>query len=191
MNHRLKINVIGIMIIILVFLIGRSVSYSQMQEKTVYISSFGFLALLSILFVLSIPLIYKLKKSNFTSILLMNRRWIGVYTFIFALIHVFLVSEFFFDWNILKIIENKYRVLGVIAFTILVLMAVTSNDKSLRLLKKNWKRLHYLVYAALILIIIHSFNLGLIFMKSLNVRILIMILASVIIIWKIRNKIKK
>src|SRR3989338_6912453 len=149
MDNKLKIHLTGIILIVLIFLMGSFISNPQ-QRATIYISSFGFLALLSILFVLFIPIIYKLKKNNFTSLLITllitNRRWIGIYTFVFALIHVFLVANLFFKFNISKIVENPYRVLGLIAFVILVLMAMTSNDQSMKILKKNWKRLHFLIY---------------------------------------------
>ena len=190
MDNKLKIHLTGIILIVLIFLMGSFISNPQ-QRATIYISSFGFLALLSILFVLFIPIIYKLKKNSFTNSLITNRRWIGIYTFVFALIHVFLVANLFFKFNISKIVENPYRVLGLTAFVILVLMAMTSNDQSMKILKKNWKRLHFLIYPALILMIIHSFNLGLIFVKSLTVKIIVITLALIIIIWKIRNKFVK
>jgi methionine sulfoxide reductase heme-binding subunit len=188
MNNKLKINFIGIIIIILVFLIDKIISDSYKEKTIIYISSFGFLALISIMFVLAIPVIYKLKKNEFTTILLTNRRWIGIYTFIFALIHVLLVSKFLFYWNLSWIIENPYIIFGIISFLILILMAATSNDTSMKILGKNWKILHYFIYLVLVLIIIHSFKLGSIFMKSLFIKILVALLALIIIVWKIKNK---
>jgi len=191
MNNKLKINLISIIIIILMFLIGRIASRSPIQERVIYISISGFMAMLSMLFVVSIPIIYMLKRSNFTAILATNRRWIGIYTFIFALIHVLLVSRFIFNWNMSEIFKSAYLILGGTAFAILLLMAITSNNKSMRLLKKNWKRLHYLIYVALILVVVHSSNRGLVFMKNMVVKVLIVSLALVIIIWKIRDKFRK
>ncbi len=94
MSNKLKIHLISISIILLIFFIGWITVNSSKQQNLVYISSFGFLALLSIIFVLFIPLLVKIKRNNFTVNLLINRRWLGIYTFIFALIHVFLVYNF-------------------------------------------------------------------------------------------------
>jgi sulfoxide reductase heme-binding subunit YedZ len=46
--------------------------------------------------------------------------------------------------------------LGVLAFTVLLAMALTSHTFAMRHLKKNWKRLHRLVYPASILAISHA-----------------------------------
>ncbi len=45
--------------------------------------------------------------------------------------------------------------MGFTALMILLPLAITSNQWSMRQLKKNWKRLHRLVYLAGILVIIH------------------------------------
>ncbi|MBS3052308.1 MAG: ferric reductase-like transmembrane domain-containing protein [Candidatus Aenigmarchaeota archaeon] len=191
MKNILKIHLAGISIILLILLIGRFVSSSSKQLILIYVSSFGFLALLSIMFVLSIPVLVKLKKNNFTVSLLVSRRWIGIYTFVFALIHVFLVFNFLFNWDINKIIQNPNRLffgLGTISFLILAVMSATSNDKSVRILGKNWKRLHYLIYVVLVLIVIHSFNIGKIFMKNVVFQIIIGLMIVLIIIAKIKYR---
>ncbi|MBC8500200.1 MAG: ferric reductase-like transmembrane domain-containing protein [Nanoarchaeota archaeon] len=189
MNNKLRIHFASVLVVFLVLLVGNIISTSFNQQILIYVSSFGFLAFLLVIFVLSIPLFVRLKKNNFTTSLLVNRRLIGVYTFFFALIHVFLVFNFIFSWDINKLIESPNRlflVLGIISFFILFFLAVTSNNKSLRMLGKNWKKLHYLVYVVLILIIIHSFNVGLIFMKSTVIKTVILLLVILIVIGKIR-----
>ena len=134
---------------------------------------------------LVVPLLTKIKRNNFTVGLLVNRRWLGIYTFIFALIHVFLVYNFLFNWDFAKASENIYRNLGLISLLILALMTITSNNTSTRLLGKNWKRLHYLIYTVLILIILHSFKLGHIFMKNTIIQVIIVLLIIAIIIGRI------
>lgn len=190
MNGKSVIHFTGISIIMLIFLLAKIIPFPEEMQDIIYISSFGFLALTSLMFVLLIPLIYKIKAGRAASFLLANRRWIGVYTFIFALVHALLVFELLFDWNISKAVENPYRVLGLIAFMILALMAVTSNDYSMKMLRKNWKRLHFFAYAALILLIIHSFSLGLVFMKIPAIRIIFLMLLLAVI-WRMINKFRK
>ena len=60
----------------------------------------------------------------------------------------------------------------------------------MRKLGKNWKRLHNLVYVALILIVIHSTNIGKIFMEQTAIRIIIILVVVIVLVWKIMNKIK-
>ena len=81
MTGKLKIHVSGIVLIILILLAG--ILVPQSQQILVYVSSFGFLALIFILFTVSAPIFYRLKRNNFTAYILSNRRWIGIYTFIF------------------------------------------------------------------------------------------------------------
>ncbi len=64
-------------------------------------------------------------------------------------------------------------------------MAITSNNKSIKLLGKNWKRLHYLIYAVLILIIFHSFKLGQIFIKEFIVKVIVILLIVFAILGKL------
>ncbi|MEM5799298.1 MAG: ferric reductase-like transmembrane domain-containing protein [Candidatus Aenigmatarchaeota archaeon] len=159
------------------------------QERliTSLVSTFGFISLILIIIILSLPLFVKYKNTSLTRYLLSERRWIGIYTFIFALIHFSLVFYFFFGLDINKILNNKNRLylsLGGIALLFLFLMTITSNNYSVRKLGKNWKRLHYLIYPALVLILIHSFNIGLIYMKNFWLKIIVLIMILIIILLK-------
>ena len=80
-----------------------------------------------------------------------------------------------------------FTILGAVAFLILTAMAITSNNASARILGRNWKRLHYLIYVALILIIIHSFNIGQIFLESTIIKIIVGALIVLLIIVKIKK----
>ncbi len=184
MDTKLKIQIAGIALILLIFLIGNQVSTSAQQQSVIYISGFGFLALLTVMSVLAISLIARFIKNGITLQLLANRRWIGIYSFVFALIHVMLVAHFFFNWNIGKMLENPNRVLGAAAFIILAAMAATSNDASVSALGKYWKWLQYLVYVALGLILVHSFNIGMLFLKNVYVQAFILLAAVAVTIVK-------
>lgn len=88
--------------------------------------------------------------------LLPFRRHLGVATFWFAFFHgVGLlvnmsssVFPFVFD------VEGNifYGILALIGMTV---MAVTSNDRSVRYLRKQWKRIHFLAYPTLFLVLVH------------------------------------
>ncbi|MFC2063970.1 sulfite oxidase heme-binding subunit YedZ [Chloroflexota bacterium] len=88
-----------------------------------------------------------------------RNRALGLYAFMYANIHVitFLWLDYGFDLGqILGILVEKYYIIfGTLTFLILLSLALTSFDSSKRWLKKNWKKLHKLVYYAGILVVIH------------------------------------
>jgi sulfoxide reductase heme-binding subunit YedZ len=87
------------------------------------------------------------------------RRWLGLYTFLYAAVHVsiFIGVDYGFDLVLLReaILEKPYAFVGAATFSILLPLALTSTKGWMRRLKKNWKRLHRLVYLAGPLATIH------------------------------------
>lgn len=87
-----------------------------------------------------------------------HRRRIGVSVFIYALLHFLIYfaytgswSEFVKDWGKLFILS------GIVGFALLLLLAVTSNNWSVRKLGgKKWKRIHRLAYLIMFLLIYHQ-----------------------------------
>ena len=118
----------------------------------------GFLALISYIITL-LPTILRIvfprtKKTEIPKILLKYRRQIGVMAFLFALGHgVLLVSKRNFDF--FDIQTYWIYVQGVVTFIIFTLLTITSNDWSVKRLKKNWKKLHELTYLAMFLLVWH------------------------------------
>jgi DMSO/TMAO reductase YedYZ heme-binding membrane subunit len=189
MAGELKVHLSCIFIIMLVALLGCGVS--ENTRILTYVSSYGMISLILAIFGISVPLLFRAKRNKITSYLMANRRWLGIYTFIFALIHVVLVFHLFFMWDVFQALQNIYRLLGGIAILILALMTATSNNISIRKLGKYWKRLHYFVYLAIVLVIIHSFNIGVIFIKELYVKIIIVVVFVIIIIWRVYKRIRR
>jgi sulfoxide reductase heme-binding subunit YedZ len=87
------------------------------------------------------------------------RRWLGLYAFLYATVHVSIFTgvDYGFDLALLReaILEKPYALVGAITFLILLPLALTSTKGWMRRLKKNWKRLHRLVYLAAPLATIH------------------------------------
>jgi len=83
------------------------------------------------------------------------RRMIGLYGFFYALVHFlnFLVLDAELDINFLikETIDKPFIYLGMIAFLILVFMAITSTNRIFRI----YQSYHKLIYISLILITIH------------------------------------
>lgn len=83
------------------------------------------------------------------------RKWAGLWAFAFAALHFSLfLSDYF--WR--KVWGQTFVWFGLTALIILALMALTSHRPAMRLLGRNWKRLHRLVYAAGVLVVLHSVN---------------------------------
>ncbi len=146
---------------ILVFLILYSVSYIATWLLGLFFNPaplanlLGFLSLLCYISTL-LPSLVKaifpaLKKDKALNWLLNYRRHIGIAAFGFGVNH-----------GILLIIEKKLDLLdwhtyihyfqGISVLTIFTLLAVTSNDESVKKLKKNWKKLHQLTYLVIFLL---------------------------------------
>jgi len=91
--------------------------------------------------------------------LLKRRRALGLYTFLYASIHVliFLYLDYGLSWSLIiqSIVEKPYIIFGTITFLLLTPLAITSFNIWQRRLKKNWKRLHQTVYLIAPLAVLH------------------------------------
>ena len=88
------------------------------------------------------------------------RRRIGVAAGLYAVLH-FLIYVADQKWNLivvaLEIAKRFYLTIGFAALLALVSLAITSTDGWQKRLKRNWKRLHWLVYPAAVLAVLHFF----------------------------------
>ena len=91
--------------------------------------------------------------------LLKLRRPLGLYAFLYVVLHVyiFIGLDYGFNWRLLwlDLSDKRYILAGLSAFLILAPMAATSWDWWKARLRKNWKRLHSLVYLASLLVVLH------------------------------------
>lgn len=78
------------------------------------------------------------------------RRMLGLYAFFYACLHLmtYLWLDQFFDWGEiwLDIIDRPFITVGMLAFVLLLPLALTSNRYMVKRLGKNWKKLHRLAY---------------------------------------------
>ena len=91
--------------------------------------------------------------------LIKRRRALGLYAFMYASIHVliFLDLDYGLAWSLIAqtIFEKPYIIVGVISFLMLIPLAVTSFNIWKVRLKKNWKRIHQMVYLIAPLVVLH------------------------------------
>ena len=101
------------------------------------------------------PLGMMLPKTRFPRWLLRNRRYFGVAAFAYALLHtIYYLYEIAFDQVMSEVLQLEI-ITGWIAFLIFVPLAITSNDYSIRVMKKAWKKLQRWVYLAALMVIFH------------------------------------
>jgi sulfoxide reductase heme-binding subunit YedZ len=94
------------------------------------------------------------KKTGIPQWLLKYRRLIGLLSFFLAVLHAFI----FFkkrDFDVFDLKTYFVYFQGVSSFIIFTLLAITSNDWSVKRLKKNWKNLQGLTYLAMFLVTWH------------------------------------
>ena len=87
------------------------------------------------------------------------RRMLGLYAFFYACLHfiTYIWFDQYFDWmEVIRDIPGRpFITVGFIAFVLLIPLAFTSNNKMMRRLKKNWIKLHKLVYVIAVLGVLH------------------------------------
>ena len=87
------------------------------------------------------------------------RQALGLICFTYLLCHLaaWIAFDMGFLWaQIVKdVIKRPYLIFGMIAFLMLLALAVTSNRWSIRRMGAGWRRLHRLIYPAAILAAVH------------------------------------
>lgn len=112
------------------------------------------------------------------------RRAIGVMTFVYVLLH--LLVWLVLDVQVLgqiwaDILKRPYITVGMVGFTLMIPLAVTSNNLSVRKLGVRWRKLHKLTYGIAILGALHFVMLA----KGLQIEPL-MYLAAVLALLALR-----
>ncbi|APX13997.1 sulfoxide reductase heme-binding subunit YedZ [Tateyamaria omphalii] len=86
------------------------------------------------------------------------RRAVGVLAFIYVLLHLLVWAVLdvqTLDRVIADVIKRPYITIGMAAFVLMVPLALTSNNMSVRWLGPVWRRLHLLTYPIAILASVH------------------------------------
>jgi sulfoxide reductase heme-binding subunit YedZ len=90
---------------------------------------------------------------------LQRRRIIGLYSFLYATIHVIIFADLDYGlaWSLIleTVLQKPYILVGAAAFLLLIPLAITSFDIWKVRLGKNWTHLHKLVYVIALLVVLH------------------------------------
>lgn len=102
------------------------------------------------------PLRLLLVTNAVTRWLLLRRRDLGVASFAYAAAHtaIYLVDKASLA-TVFEQAADTELLTGWVALALFVPLAVTSNDVSVRAMKRAWKRLHRVVYPAAVLVFAH------------------------------------
>ncbi len=128
-----------------------SISYGEVIHQTGLWSAGLLIAALAVT-----PLRRVFNGARWLMLLAYHRRALGVASFAYAALHTGVYLER--KWGVGLILTEGLKpslATGWLAFAIFVVLAVTSNDRSVRALGRNWKRLHRLAYASAILMFVH------------------------------------
>jgi sulfoxide reductase heme-binding subunit YedZ len=102
------------------------------------------------------PLALLFHHARWTRWLMRRRRALGVAAFGYAAFHTLL---YVVDMGSLQLMLDEFWALGIwtgwAAFAIFIPLAVTSNDRAVRRLKRAWQPLHRWVYPAALLTLVH------------------------------------
>ena len=87
------------------------------------------------------------------------RRILGLFIFFYASLHLltYVGIDYRFSWQPIfdDVLKKKYIFVGFAAWVLLIPLTITSSQKMILLLKKNWKKLHRLIYVIAILGSLH------------------------------------
>lgn len=130
--------------------------------------SFGEQALNVLLFLLFLSPLSKILRMRLLFILMSYRRQFGILMAYLATVHVLgylsdplftqaIIGQSFFPniWH-----AGPRYLAGILAYILTLPLLLTSNNTAVKLLGKNWKRLHFLVYFVFIFAVFHKFTIG-------------------------------
>jgi sulfoxide reductase heme-binding subunit YedZ len=122
----------------------------------------GALSAFLIIFALAATPWQRLTRNRFGSVwLVRNRRYLGVAGFGYAVLHtVFYLADAATLHHALAELPRLYIWTGWVSLLLLMVLAATSNNASIRALRKNWKSVQRLAYPAAIIGLLHIVSLN-------------------------------
>ncbi|MFV0276652.1 MAG: sulfite oxidase heme-binding subunit YedZ [Parahaliea sp.] len=104
-------------------------------------------------------LVSPLRRWTGWGVLMRLRRMLGLYAFFYACLHLGAFGTFYAGWSaellLEELAERPYITVGFAAWLLLLPLAITSTRGWQRRLRRNWGRLHWLVYPAVVLGCLH------------------------------------
>ncbi len=125
------------------------------------------------------------------------RRLLGLFAFFYATLHLMtwiaLYTNFDLNAMVTDIAKRRFITMGMAAWLLLLPLAATSTNWSIRKLGgKNWNRLHMLVYAAAVCGVIHywwQLKPGVLTPLTITVVLAVLLLVRPVLAWSRRRKV--
>jgi methionine sulfoxide reductase heme-binding subunit len=121
--------------------------------------------------------------------LIMLRRMLGLYAFFYVCVHFLAFLQLYIGWVpaalAKELAKRPYITLGFSGWMLLLPLAITSTRAMQRRLRRNWQRLHRLVYPAAVLACLH-----LLWQARSDVGEAVMYLAifATLLLWRVRRR---
>jgi methionine sulfoxide reductase heme-binding subunit len=111
--------------------------------------------------------------------LAVSRRYLGVMCGFYVVLHftTYLAKESFLPKGWEQIVTKNYLIAGTLAALIILILTFTSNNISVRLMRKKWKSLHNLVHVSFVIMLFHIFLI-----EKANLILLALLVAPVILL---------
>lgn len=155
------INVIAYYVVPLILSILFYLIFSDkglLYEVSKTMGTIGILLLLIILFIKPLSRVFPKLKIFLT--MLRFRRQLGIVNFYILLFHGVGLMAALGVFSNNNFIPQPFLLWGLIGLLIMFILYLTSNNFSVRLFKRNWKRLQMIVYIAALAAIIHVVLIG-------------------------------
>lgn len=98
------------------------------------------------------------RKNSLIKFLGKKRRNAGLLSFFFGIIHS-AIAVSHLNINLFDLDTYSVYYTGTISLIIFTVLALTSNNFSIKKLKKSWKKLHNFTYVVMVLLLIHIWSL--------------------------------
>lgn len=154
-----KITLIFLLLLPLLNLINGSIEKSLGPDPgKVILLSLGYWAMVCLWLTLLItPLRYWLNDSRF----IVYRRTLGLMSVFYATLHLLVVMTYVLGWNwqqfLVELQDRPYMLVGIMAWLLMLPLALSSNKWAMRKLRGGWKRLHQLIYLIAPLVLVHFY----------------------------------
>lgn len=120
-------------------------------------SFMGQVAQILVIIILFLKPVVKILRIKFFSQFLIYRRQLGVASFWFFAFHALGFWQLYSLTNINSFTNpQRHLMYGALAAIGMTILAITSNNWSVKKLKTNWKKIQYLAYPTLFLILYHA-----------------------------------
>lgn len=154
-----KITLIFLLLLPLLNLINGSIEKSLGPDPgKVILLSLGYWAMVCLWLTLLItPLRYWLNDSRF----IVYRRTLGLMSVFYATLHLLVVMTYVLGWNwqqfLVELQDRPYMLVGIMAWLLMLPLALSSNKWAMRKLRGGWKLLHQLIYLIAPLVLVHFY----------------------------------